>query len=1388
MTEFAGGPVTILFSDVERSTDLRTERGDPAAHRILRSHEEVVRRCVVAHEGREIKALGDGFMVLFTSIRKALECAVAIQRNLEERNDEYPGDEVRVRIGINFGEVTVESDDIYGQAVNAAARIAGRAKGGEILVSDIVRQLAGSGPEFSFADRGRVRLKGFPDRWHLYRVVPDPSGIATVSFDGPAPFAGGGGPGLEFRVLGPVEVSVGDRAVDIGPRMHRALLASLLIESNRVVSSDRLIEHLWGDDSPDRAGASLQVYISNLRRVLEPDRGKATKPRVLVTRPPGYLLCVEPEAFDAARFESLTAAGRARLRSGDAGGARDPLQEALGLWRGEPYADLAGDAFVATEAARLEELRAGAHETLMEAELAAGGHAGVVAELDRLVAAEPLRERRWELLALALYRCGRQAEALRAIAKARAILGEELGLEPGAPLRQLEHDVLQQAPSLDWHPPVAGVITAPGVPTGLRIQLPTLLTRGGQFSFVGRERELERLERTWNEVVAGQRRAVLVGGEVGVGKTRLAGELARRVHSNGALVLAGRCDEDLGVPFQPFVEALRHFVAEHPEPAGRLGRHPGELTRLLPDLAERVPNLPEPLQSDPETERYRLFDALAAWLAEASAHDPVLLVLDDLHWAARPTLLVLRHLVRFPQPMRLLVIGTFRDTEVGPVLPEFLADLRRDPEVERLSLAGLDSPEVQAFLEAAGYSLSGQDPALAQAIWAETDGNPFFVGEMLRYLAESGAFTKEDGRWTTTVPLEDLGIPESVREVLGRRLSRLSEAANRALGIAAVAGVEFDLGLLQAVATGLDEESLLSALDESLAARLLFEVPGPRARYRFAHALVRAILYDQVAVGRRVGLHRRVGEALEALHGDAVDDHLPALVHHFAAGGDMAKAVTFATLAGERALARLAYDEAAAYYSQAVEILEVADLPDGEARHLDLLIALGECQRRAGDAGHRETLLRAARLAQARGDADRLARAALANRRGFMFSAVGSGDANRVVVLEGAVEAMGTADSATRARLLATLGLELVYGGEQERRLQLSDEALALARRLGNTATLADVLLNRYYTIGGPDTSEERLANAVELAALAEQLGDSVMTAQALFLRTFAAVEGGDMEEAHRGLDGCEQLAGELGQPMLRWFATIWRGAFALLAGRPGEAERLATAAFELGRASGQPDALAFFAAQQWWIRYDQGRFGEEDVELIRRLPPFVIPLTRLAMLYCELDRREEARALFDELVADDLAVLPRDWSWLVTASACAEVCAYLGDTEQAERLYRLLEPYHGRFPTPAAVAYMTVSHQLGLLATTLSRFDEAEEHFRSAAALHERIGAPVWLARTRLAWARLLTSRRRHGDDALAGELLDQVLSTARELGLAGVERQASALSLQSEPAREPA
>ncbi|MGH8976408.1 MAG: ATP-binding protein, partial [Acidimicrobiia bacterium] len=506
--------------------------------------------------------------------------------------------------------------------------------------------------------------------------------------------------------------------------------------------------------------------------------------------------------------------------------------------------------------------------------------------------------------------------------------------------------------------------------------LPLPLQREESFPLVGREAERDRLETAWAEATSGQRRLVLLAGEPGVGKTRLAAEAARRAHTEGASVLFGRCDEGMGVPYQPVVESLGAYVRQAPAPA--LGRLAGELVRLVPEVAERAPGLPPPLRSDPETERYRLFDAVAAWLSAASEATPVVLVVDDLHWATRPTLLLLRHLVRSGEPLRLLVVATYRDTEpdLNAEVADVVAELLRQPGVERLALAGLDEAGVAAFMEArARHELGSEGQGLARVVHAETAGNPFFVGQVLRHLAETGAIVRRDGRWVFGPHVAEVGIPEDARDVVTRRLAHLPEETRDALTLAAVMGDRVELAVL-VEAAGEAEVAVLRALDPALAARLVTELPGPTPGYHIVHALVRATLYEQVAAARRAGLHRRVGEAIETVHADRLDDHLPALAHHLAQAaprGDPAKAVAYATRAGDRALAQLAHDEAVSYYRQALELLELSDGAVDPAQRCDLLIAQGEAQRRAGDRAHRQTLLDAARLARDLGDADRLA-------------------------------------------------------------------------------------------------------------------------------------------------------------------------------------------------------------------------------------------------------------------------------------------------------------------------------------------------------------------------------------------------------------------------------
>ncbi len=905
------------------------------------------------------------------------------------------------------------------------------------------------------------------------------------------------------------------------------------------------------------------------------------------------------------------------------------------------------------------------------------------------------------------------------------------------------------------------------------VPLPAVLSGAGRI-FVGRDGDLARLRQLWKETAAGDQRTVMLGGEPGIGKTRLAAELGQTLHDEGALVLAGRCDEDLGVPYQPFVEALRHYAAHASHLC--LGRHAGELSRLVPELRGLVPGLPEPLSADPETERYRLFDAVAAWLADVSAETPVLLVLDDLHWAAKPTVLLLRHVLRSPGPMRLLVVATYRDTDIGRTDPltDFLGDLHRLGGAERLALTGLDGAGVAAFIErATGHELDEEGAALAAAVWRETEGNPFFTVEVLRHLVESGVVEQRKDRWVVTRAPGDFGIPEGVREVVGRRLSRLSEVANEILACAAVIGLEFEPRIVQ-TAGGFSEGAVISALEQAVATRLVVDVPGALPRNRFAHALVRATLYDELTSARRVSLHRQVAEAIEAVHGNRLDDHLPALAHHWGRATGLAeaggRAVEYATRAGDRALAQLAHDEASVYYRQALDVLELAGGSDS-APGLELLIKLGEAQRRAGDPAHRGTLLSAGRRAQELGDAAAAARAALANSRGF-WSSVARVDEDRVAALEAALAMQGPEDSANRARLLATLAAEVTYGSDHTRTPRLADEALRTARQLDDRRTLAHVLMARGFMLG-PDTAHSRMAESAELLALARELDDPVLEFLGLFGRLVAAFEVGEAVEAKRCLNVAGEKSAALGQPLFRWVAALESVLPAMVDGDWAGAERLMHEGAEIGRAAGQADAELFLTIQLGALRIEQGRAAEVEAGLVERaaaLPRAATFRAQLAYCHWEAGHPEEATPLVRDLMSE-LDVLPRESAWARAVSQMALVCGEARDVSMARTLYGACEPYAGQFVSSGVVFSGATDLYLGVLAAVLDRFDDAEAHFRAAHRMHEAVGAPAWLARTRLEWGRML---QRRGDHDRARPLLEQALATATELGQGSVERRA--------------
>ena len=544
------------------------------------------------------------------------------------------------------------------------------------------------------------------------------------------------------------------------------------------------------------------------------------------------------------------------------------------------------------------------------------------------------------------------------------------------------------------------------------IPAPDPLTMHEPF-FVGRVAERAAIDAAWRAAEVGHRRVVLVSGDPGVGKTRLVAEAAVAAYERGAIVLFGRCDDELGIPFQPFVEGLRHVVRYTPaaQLARRLGRYGGELGRLLPELAERA-DLPARIASDAETERFRLFDAVTSWLVALAAEAPVLFVIDDLQWATKPTLLLLRYLAQCSEVSHVCVVATYRQTDLGAEHPltELLADLRREAGIARLPLSGLTEQDIAELLA----NTARQDPGLdgdhlASVIHAETDGNAFFVAEVLRDLVESGKVLGRNDRRSLESPPGELSIPESVREVVGRRLGRLGTQVNQVLELAAVAGLQLDVAVL-AAAHDVAPDELLVALDDAATAGLVRY--GSIGRHRFAHALVRTTVYDGLPLARRVRLHRRIAEAIERVHSQRLDEHLSELAYHFAqatVGGDVARAVDYSTRAGDRAMAQLAHDEAANYYRQALDLLDAAEAPT-DSRRAGLLVALAEAQARAGDRFHRHTIREAAEVARALGDSDRLVDAALVRSRiDFGVVDVEGVDDERVALLE---EALATAPSA----------------------------------------------------------------------------------------------------------------------------------------------------------------------------------------------------------------------------------------------------------------------------------------------------------------------------------------------------------------------------------------
>jgi DNA-binding CsgD family transcriptional regulator len=921
--------------------------------------------------------------------------------------------------------------------------------------------------------------------------------------------------------------------------------------------------------------------------------------------------------------------------------------------------------------------------------------------------------------------------------------------------------------------------------------------------FVGRETQLVSLITDLDAAVAGSGGVVLVAGEPGIGKTRLAEELTVQATARGALVLWGRCWEGEGAPaFWPWVQVVRAYV-EATDPAvlrRDMGGGAADIAQLVPAVRALLPDLPAPPPVEPEAARFRLFDSLVSFLRAAAGRRPLLLVLDDLHWADAPSLAMLRFLGREPEGAGLLVVGIYRHTEVdrGHPLLGTLADLTRGQHHRRLLLGGLDQQQVASFVAL----VAGMDPSpgLAAAVHRQTDGNPFFVTEVVRLLASQGRLDHAE----TTAPGLAVRLPEGVRAVVAERLGRLSDDCRRVLEIAAVVGRDFELRTLQP-ASGLDGDRLLELLEEAEAARVVAEVPGGLGHWRFAHVLVREVLYEGLPAARRIRLHGRVGEALEAVYVADPGPHLAELAHHFVAaapGGEAmaGRAVRVATAAGRRALTLLAWEEAADLFERALAALELAERPDQHQR-AQLLLALGEARMAAHDVpAARVAYQQAGELARRIGAPEVLARAGLGVGVEFTSGIVdpvevglmeevptaasGVVDSVEVGLLEEALVALGDTDSPLRARVLARLARALLSTPQLDRRLQLSQKAVTLARRLGDPTTLAAVLYDRHLAIWGADQpafAAERLAMATEVVDLAEQAGDWAMALRGRGLRRTDLLEVGDVAGFDADLAAAERTAEQLRQLHHRWQLPLAHATRAMLAGRFAEAEELAAKGLAIGRRAGDKGVGIRYATVIATLRWLEGRSGE-TVELFQRLstrfPALLVYRAGLACALIEAGRPEEARAEAERLTAGDLAVLPRDLLWSWTLAPLAFACHRLGDATRAATVRELLEPYADR--NIAAVGTFCLgpaAYFLGLLDLTLDQPEQAVRRFQHAATLASRLQARPMIALSHEGQARALLTLDRPGDRQQAATLLEEAAATAKELGIHGLGERANAL-----------
>jgi class 3 adenylate cyclase len=917
----------------------------------------------------------------------------------------------------------------------------------------------------------------------------------------------------------------------------------------------------------------------------------------------------------------------------------------------------------------------------------------------------------------------------------------------------------------------------------------------GLSKFVGREREMEAMKHAAEQAKAGHGQIVAAMAEAGVGKSRLLFEF-KAVSQTGWMVLeALSVSHGKASAYLPLIDLLKNYfeIISDDDARRRREKIAGKILILDKALEDTLPyifTLLEVVESndqlarmDPEIRRRRTFDAIKRLLLRESLSQPLIVIFEDLHWLDDGSRGLLNLLADSIGTARVLLLVNYR--------PEFTHNWGNKTYYTQLRLDPLSPDSGEEMLKA--LLDDGRDLVpLKRVIIEKTEGNPFFVEEIVQALFEQGALLR-NGSIKLAKSLSTIQIPSTVQAVLASRIDRLPPEQKDLLQTLAVVGKEFPFRLVREV-SGKAGNELQRLLSELQIAEFIYEQPAiSDVTYVFKHALSQQVAAGSALLERRRVLHERVARVLEAQFPEQVETQPELIAHHYTEAGLGAQAIPYWQRAGERALQRSADLEAVNHLKEGLELLgSLSDTlernrPADEAQRYSLLLALGEAQWKAGEyLGARETLLRAAEVAQSLGSTESLVRAALELLR--MTYLVGLPAPAAVRLLEEALARLGVEDSPLKARTLSGLARYLGVTGEQQKLMVYAPQAVAMARRLGDPDLVAYSLMGMFFTLLGPEHAEQRLAIATEMLELAKAANATLELIDGQFWRVYCLLELGDMTEADVQFDSWARLGEETNQPLYLSIIAMLRAMRALMRGRFEDSERLAQQAFALGQRLQTETGAGVFGLQMFALRREQGRLKEVEPAIrvfVQQETAASVSRPNLALIYAELGRTTEARAEFENLAQHDFADLPRDAVWMGTMTYLADICTFLGDRARADMLYQILFPFAGRNVVVGngAACYGALSRYLGALATTLERWDDAARHFEDALAMNARMDARPWLAHTQEQYATMLLARRQSGDRDRAAELLDAALATARELGMRALEGRIPAGITQMKP-----